>query len=269
MRIFDPHSHMISRITDDYEKMAVAGIVAITEPSFWLGEPRKYSGTFYDYFDHITNFERQRAAEYGIQHFCTIGVNPREANNTELAKEVLERMPEWFQHPSVVAVGELGFDLITDEEELILRKQLEMAFEADLPVMIHTPHRNKLEGTERTIRVIQDMKLDPAKILMDHNTEETIQVSKDNGFWCGHTVYPVTKLSPERATAIFQEQGAEMMLVNSSCDWGPSDPLSVPRTIWAMRRQGFTEETIRKIVWDNPIDFYSLSGKVDLKPGWE
>ena len=27
MKIFDPHAHMISRITDDYEKMSVAGIV--------------------------------------------------------------------------------------------------------------------------------------------------------------------------------------------------------------------------------------------------
>ena len=81
----------------------------------------------------------------------------------------------------------------------------------------------------KTIEVIQDMKLDPEQILMDHNTEETIQVSRDGGFWCGHTVYPVTKLSPERASNIIDEYGTEKMMVNSSCDWGPSDPLSVPR----------------------------------------
>ena len=269
MRIFDPHSHMISRITDDYEKMAVAGVVAITEPSFWLGEPRKHAGTFYDYFDHITTFEAERAAEYGIKHYCTIGVNPREANDIDLANEVLTRMEEWFERPSVVAVGELGFDLITDEEETILRRQLEMAFSAGLPVMIHTPHKNKLEGTLRTIKVIQEMDLDPSRILMDHNTEETIEASLDNGFWCGHTVYPVTKLSPERAAAIFEKHGPDRMMVNSSCDWGPSDPLSVPRTVWRMRREGFAEDVIRKIVWDNPIGFYSLSGRVDLQPGWE
>ena len=264
MRIFDPHSHMISRVTDDYERMAIAGIVALTEPSFWLGEPRKHAGTFYDYFDHITNFEVERAAQYGIRHFCTIGVNPREANDLSLAREVLGRMDEWFERPTVVAVGELGFDLITDAEEEILRKQLEMAFEADLPVMIHTPHRNKLEGTLRTIRVIEDMKLDVSRILMDHNTEETIEASRDGGFWCGHTVYPVTKLSPERATAIMEKYGVDRMMVNSSCDWGPSDPLSVPRTIWAMRRAGFDEGTIERLVWNNPLDFYSLSGRVDI-----
>ncbi len=264
MKIFDPHCHMISRITDDYEKMAVAGVVAILEPSFWLGEPRKYAGTFYDYFDHITHFEVERAAQYGIRHFATIGVNPREANDLELAREVLKRLPEWFARPTVVGVGELGFDLSTDAEEEILRAQMELAFEAGLPVLIHTPHRNKLEGTLRTIQVIKDMKLDPERILIDHNTEETIQACRDEGFWCGHTVYPVTKLSPERATRIFEEHGTERMLVNSSCDWGPSDPLSVPRTSLEMRKRGFSAADVQKVVWENPVKFYSKSGKLDL-----
>ncbi len=263
MPIFDPHAHMISRVTDDYERMALAGIVALAEPSFWLGEPRKYAGTFFDYFDHITNFEVKRAAQYGIEHFTTIGVNPREANNDALSREVLERMPEWFAHPKVVAVGELGFDLINDQEEKILRIQLEMAFDAGLPVMIHTPHRNKLDGTLRTIRVIQEMKLDPERILMDHNTEETIRASKSEGFWCGHSVYPNTKLNPERFVNIVDEFGREKMMVNSACDWGPSDPLSVPRTVHEMRKRGHAESAIDEVVWRNPIDFYAKSGKLD------
>jgi uncharacterized protein len=264
MRLFDPHCHMISRTTDDYERMAIAGIVAVTEPSFWLGEPRKHAGTFYDYFDLITRFEVERAAQYGIRHFSTIGINPREANDLALAREVLRRLPEWFGRPTVVALGELGFDRITDAEEFLLRAQLELAIEAGLPVMIHTPHRDKLAGTLRTIRVIQEMKLDPSRILMDHNTEETIEASLGGGFWCGHTVYPVTKLSPERAAAIFEEHGVARMMVNSSCDWGHSDPLSVPRTVWRMRREGFDEGTIETLVWKNPLAFYGLSGKVDI-----
>ncbi len=242
--------------------MALAGISAIVEPSFWLGEPRKYAGTFFDYFDHITGFEVKRAAQYGIRHYATIGVNPREANDSDLAHETLERMPEWFARPTVVAVGELGFDMITDAEEEVLRRQLEMAFEAKLPVMIHTPHRNKLEGTLRTIRVIKDMKLDHERILMDHNTEETIAVCHAEGFWCGHTVYPVTKLSPERAANIFAKHGTEKMLVNSAADWGPSDALSLPRTLQEMRLRGFAAADIEKIGWSNPVEFYAKSGKL-------
>ncbi len=262
MRIFEPHAHMISRVTDDYERMALAGIEVIVEPSFWLGEPRKRLGTFLDYFDHIMNFERERAAKYGIRHYCLIALNPREANNKPLAAEVLKEIPSYLQNPGVLAVGEVGFDMITDAEEDAIRAQLDLARRHDLPVMVHTPHRDKLRGTQRTIKVLEEMKFDPTKVLLDHNTEETIELSHDFGAWCGHTVYPLTKLSPERAANIFERYGTERMMVNSSCDWGPSDPLSVPKTVAELKRRGWKTGDIRKIVWDNPIAFFGQSRPV-------
>ena len=60
MRIIDPHVHMTSRTTDDYEAMAAAGIVAIVEPAFWLGQPRTQVGSFQDYFASLVGFERFR-----------------------------------------------------------------------------------------------------------------------------------------------------------------------------------------------------------------
>jgi len=262
MKIFDPHCHLISRVTDDYEKMALAGVRAVVEPAFWLGEPRKRAGSFYDYFDHIANFERERAGAYLIDHYCAIAVNPRESNNVALRDEVLPEMRKWLDLPSVVAVGEIGFDDITDAEAESIRRQFEIAREADLPVIVHTPHVNKLKGTLRSIEIIQDIGFPPEKVIMDHNTEETIAASKESGCWCGHTVYPVTKLSPERAVNILEKHGLEKMLVNSSCDWGPSDPLMVPRTVLEMRRRGFSDDDISRVVWDNPIAFFKQSGRL-------
>jgi len=267
MKIFDPHCHMISRVTDDYEKMALAGIRALVEPAFWLGEPRKRAGSFFDYFDHISNFERQRAANYLIDHYCAIAVNPRESNNVSLRNEVLSEMPQWLDKPSVVAVGEIGFDDITDAEEESIRLQFEIARQADLPVIVHTPHVQKLKGTLRTLAIVKDMKIPPEQVIIDHNTEETIGAAKESGCWCGHTIYPVTKLSPERAVNILEKHGLEKMLINSSCDWGPSDPLMVPRTVLEMRRRGFEDEQIHRLVWENPLAFFRQSGRLgqDLK----
>jgi len=262
MKIFDPHCHMISRVTDDYEQMALCGVQAIVEPAFWLGEPRKRAGTFYDYFDHITAFERTRAANYLIDHYSAIAVNPRESNNVPLRDEVLKEMPKWMSRPSVVAVGEIGFDDITDAEEASIRRQLEIAREADLPVIIHTPHVEKLKGTLRTIEIIHKMGFPPHKVIIDHNTEETIGASRESGCWSGHTIYPVTKLSPERAVNILEKHGLERMLINSSCDWGPSDPLMVPRTVLEMRRRGFSPAEIQRVVWDNPIAFFKQSRRL-------
>lgn len=262
MRIADPHIHMVSRICSDYEQMALAGIDVVMEPSFWIGEPRKHLGTFLDTFDHLRGYERERAARYGILHFCALSMNPKESNNAPLAKEVLKKLPKYLDDPSVVAVGEIGFDENTKEEEKSFIRQLEIAAENKLPVVIHTPHKDKYKGTKRNLEILREMKYDMDFVLIDHNTEDTIEMALDSGAWCGHTVYPVTKLSPERAANIFEMYGVDRMMVNSSADWGPSDCLSVPRTIAELKRRGFSAKSIEKLVWNNPMAFFAQSGKL-------
>ena len=263
MKIFDPHIHMYSRTTDDYERMALAGITTICEPGgFWLGNLRKHAGSFFDYFDHLINYERARAAEFGISHYCTVSMNPKEANDENLAAEVMERIPEYVKNEQVLAVGEIGFDQITRAEEDVFIAQLELARKEGLPAIIHSPHNDKKRGIERIIAILKELDYDRNMAVVDHNTEETIALTRDAGYWAGHTVYPLKKLSPERATNILQEFGTDHMLINSSADWGIADPLAVAKTAIVMRNRGFTEEAIRKVVWDNPRSFYKPSGRL-------
>jgi predicted metal-dependent TIM-barrel fold hydrolase len=254
---------MISRVTDDYEKMAAAGITHVCEPQFWLGQPRTSVGTFIDYFHHLTDYEVKRAADYGIKHFCTIGLNPKEANDDRVNRDVMAILPQWVKHPLCLAIGEIGLDSHTPKEEEYLRKQLDLAKQTGMPIMVHTPHREKFKGTKRIIDICKEVGMNPDLCLIDHNNEETIPITKDAGYWAGHTVYPVTKLSPERATNILKRFGTERMMLNSSADWGPSDCLNVPKTVGELRRNGFTEEQIQRVVWDNPFNFYAQSGKLE------
>src|ERR1700741_2088676 len=106
----DPHAHMISRTTDDYEAMARAGVVAVIEPPFWPGQARTNLGGYVDYLSTILGFEKFRAGQFGIRHYCSIGLNPKEANNTALAEEVLEVLPHFAVKESVLALRELGYD---------------------------------------------------------------------------------------------------------------------------------------------------------------
>jgi uncharacterized protein len=259
VRIMDPHIHMYARTTDDYEKMALAGIESVVDPSFWLGSPRHHAGTFYDYFEHLLGFEAERAAQYGITHHCTLSVNPREANDLRLAHEVLERLPEYLDRPNCVAIGEIGFDRQTEAEEEIFRKQVRLARDRDMPMLIHTPHQYKRVGTERTLRIIREEGADERKVIVDHNTEETMPLFADFAGWVALTVYPVTKLSPERAVNIIRQYGTDRILVNSSADWGPSDVLSVPKVAQAMLRAGFGRDEVQKVVFENPVQFYAQS----------
>src|SRR5690606_26520091 len=132
MRLFDPHIHMTSRTTDDYQAMAKAGIAAIVEPAFWLGQPRTHVGTFEDYFLSLLGWERFRARQFGIQHYCTLGMNPKEANHPELAAGVLDLLPRYLAKDGVVAVGEIGFDDMTPAEDAVFRRQVELAVEYEL-----------------------------------------------------------------------------------------------------------------------------------------
>jgi predicted metal-dependent TIM-barrel fold hydrolase len=105
MRIFDPHIHMTSRTTDDYERMHAAGVRAVVEPAFWQGQPRTNVGSFLDYFDSLLGWEPYRAAQYGIQHRCALALNPKEAGDLRCAG-VLAELPRYLLKDAVVAVME-------------------------------------------------------------------------------------------------------------------------------------------------------------------
>jgi uncharacterized protein len=250
--LFDPHIHMTSRTTDDYQAMADAGIRAIVEPAFWLGQPRTHVGSFEDYFLSLLGWERFRAAQFGIRHLCTMGLNPKEANNSRLADGVMELLRLYVEKDGVVAVGEIGFDDVTPAEEKYFAAQIELAKDAGLPILIHTPHRDKKRGTERTLALVKESGIAPELTLIDHNNEETLASVLDSGCWAGHSIYPATKMDEQRMVTLVQQYGAERILINSAADWGVSDPLKVPKTAQAMRDAGIAESAVTTICWNNP-----------------
>ncbi|HKU40062.1 MAG TPA: TatD family hydrolase [Polyangiales bacterium] len=266
MKMFDPHVHMTSRTTDDYAAMAAAGIRAVVEPSFWLGQPRTHVGTFEDYFLSLLGWERFRASQFGIRHFCTIALNPKEANNMDVAQGVLDILPRYLEKDGVVAVGEIGFDEMSEAEEECFRKQVELARTFELPLLVHTPHRDKKRGTEHTIALIRELKFPEERVLIDHNNEETLPVVLATRCWAGHTIYPHTKMDEQRMAALVKKYGPDRILINSSADWGVSDTLKVPKTVAVMREHGISDASIEQIVWDNPVAFFSQSGRLDLAP---
>ncbi|MBX2823603.1 MAG: TatD family hydrolase [Gammaproteobacteria bacterium] len=259
----DPHTHMISRTTDDYEAMAASGVVAVIEPAFWIGQPRTHVATYMDYLSSIVGFERFRAGQFGIRHYCTIGLNSKEANNEELAEAVMEILPRFALKEGVVAIGEIGYDEQTDLEDRYFRQQLELAKELDLPVMIHTPHRDKKRGTTRSMDVCEEHGMDPGKIVVDHNNEETVREVLDRGYWAAFSIYPSTKMGNERMVDILGEYGAERIMVDSACDWGISEPLGVAKTARLALQRGIPEEQVRLVCYQNALDAYGQSGQMN------
>lgn len=267
MQVIQPHYHGIARTAQDYERMAMSGVVAVAEPAFWAGFDRKYPETFLDYFRQISEFEPTRAAQYGIRHFCWVAVNPKEAENPPLSRAVLRHMPEFFRKPTVLGVGEIGFHKTTKNEEEIFEAQIELALQHNQLILIHTPHlQDKVRGTKRTLEVLAHMRVDPQRVWIDHVEEHTIRAPLDAGYWVGFTLYPITKCSPKRAVDMLEKYGSERILVNSSADWGPSDPFTLQECILEFRRRQHTLQEAIEVFHNNPCRFLGQCPKFDIQP---
>ncbi len=268
MKYIDHHAHMVSRTTDDYQQMALTGCAAVTEPAFWAGWDRTTPASVEDYFRQLTDFEPKRAAQYGIQHYAWMAMNPKESDDRELSREVLKRIPHFLSHPTVLGVGEIGMNRVTRNEVETYQEQVELAVAHKQLILIHTPHlEDKLKGTKVSIDVLRKVPgVRPEHVLIDHAEEHTIERILDEGYWAGLTLYPNTKLSPQRAADIIERYGPERICVAGACDWGPSDPIAVPRFAMEMRRRRHSESLIQSIVFDVPVRFLSQCAKFRIRP---
>ncbi len=280
MFLIDPHIHMVSRTTADYEALALSGVVAVSEPAFWAGFDRSAEG-FVDYFRQLTEFEPKRAAQFGIQHYSWICLNPKEAQDLGKARQVLALIPEFLDCPTVLGVGEIGLNKNTANEAQVFQLHVQMAIDwakrqpkgPNRPphalILIHTPHlEDKLKGTRLILDMLKDFgdAIDPARVLIDHVEEHTIGLVKDRGFWAGMTIYPISKATPQRAVDMIEVFGAERLCVNAAADWGVSDPLNTHRTMVEAQKRGHTLETLLHVFHNNPARFFGQNERFKPKP---
>jgi hypothetical protein len=257
MKYIEPHAHMVSRVTDDYERMALAGCEAVCEPAFWAGFDRGSAAGFYDYFRQLTEHEPKRAARFGLKHFCWLCINPKESEDVKLAGEVIALIPKFLNRPNVLGIGEIGLNKNSRNELKVLEMQVDLAAWHNQLILVHTPHlEDKLKGTRLILDVLKaEKRIRPEHVIIDHVEEHTVGLVLDAGHWAGMTLYPETKCTPARAVDILETYGNERLWLNSACDWGVSDPLAVPKAALEMKRRGHPAAAIDKVIFQNPKKF--------------
>ncbi len=264
----EPHIHMVSRITDDYVRMARCGCVAVSEPAFWAGFDRGSAAAFATYFRQLTQFEPKRAAQFGIHHFSWLCINAKEAEDVALSREVISIIPEYLDQPGVLGIGEIGLNKNTKNEVIIFQEQVELAMKTDELILVHTPHlEDKYKGTRMILDMLTaDQRVKPERVIIDHVEEHTIKPALDAGFWVGMTLYPTTKCTPERAVDMVGRYGRERIMANSAGDWGVSNPMATPDFIRALRARGHDNATIHKLVYENPLRFFMQARRFNFQP---
>lgn len=266
MKIIEPHIHMIARTTADYERMAMMHTCACVEPAFWAGYDRTSAQAFYDYFTHLTTFEPSRAAQYLIKHYCYICMNPKEAEDVVLSREVISFIPEFLEKPNAIGIGEIGTNKNTRNEMTIFEEQVDLAVKLDQIIWIHTPHLDdKLKGTKMMLDALKTRNdINPDKVCFDHVEEHTVKLVRDAGFWASMTIYPITKNSPARVVDTLETVGIDHMMVDASGDWGPSDPGTLHQAVFEMRKRGYPDEQVEQVFFNNPKTFLSQSPKFSI-----
>ena len=266
MRYIEPHAHMVSRVTDDYAAMVTAGCRAVCEPAFWAGFDRSSAQGFHDYFCQLTDYEPRRAAQFGLPHYSWLCLNPKEAENLALADEVLAMIPSFLDRPNVLGIGEIGLNKNSRNEVAIFEKHVDLAVRHGQMILVHTPHlEDKWKGTRLIVDLLkQNRGVDPARVIIDHVEEHTVDVVLEAGFWAGITLYPQSKCTPSRAIDMVEVYGLQRLWLNCACDWGRSDPLAVPKTALEMKRRGHSEAAIDRLIYENPLQFLSQNPRFRL-----
>jgi hypothetical protein len=266
MRYIEPHAHMVSRVTDDYEAMRLAGCAAICEPAFWAGFDRGSVHGFRDYFFQLTEHEPRRAAKFGIPHYTWLCINPKESEDMGLAREVLSIIPEFLRYETVLGIGEIGLNKNTRNELTILQEHVDLAARHDQLILVHTPHlEDKWKGTRLILDVLQrDSRIRPERVIIDHVEEHTVDMVLEAGFWAGITLYPESKATPARAIDMVEQAKMHNIWLNCACDWGRSEPLAVPRTALEMLKRGHSAEAVDHLVYGNPMRFLAQNPRFCL-----
>ena len=71
--------------------------------------------------------------------------------------------------------------------------------------------------------------------------------------------FGLSKCTPQRAADMIERYGPERLMANSAGDWGPSKPTAIPDLIMELKKRGHSKELIQRVVYENPMTFFSQS----------
>ena len=249
--MIDTHIHGDSRNGEDFDKMYLSGIDVAVACAYY--PYNQYDDAILlNHLMRILNYDTKRAAEYGLNLKVALGIHP---TNTNLDGELIfENLYKWIENEDIIAIGEIGLEDLSDNEYRIFKRQLDIAEETKTNVIIHTPRKNKAEVLDEILEILPQH-ISPEYVVIDHINPDVVEKVIGTDYTLGLTVQP-QKMDKHNAVSILDEYGFDKFLLNSDCSYKPSDPLSVPKTIRELKKQGFNQKDIDKIAFGNARKFF-------------
>jgi predicted metal-dependent TIM-barrel fold hydrolase len=261
MRILDSHVHLDLIGGEDILRMAWGGVEAAIVPSPHLMKGLFYPGSLFELWEKTLDYIVKYVASMGIEVYATVAV-PFYGIAAEGWEECLNKLPEYLKEDRVVGIGEIGLDTGNDHELYLLRAQLAMAKEYDMPIMVHTPTPREPQTPEVTPQIIDVLREEGFplhKAVIDHSGKNTIPLRLKSGCVTGLSVC-YDKLTAEEAAEVVEQNPADrdMIIIGSELGYGGAGHLSVVKAAWAMKQDGMPVSEIERVTWENPKRLFNL-----------
>lgn len=265
MYFVDSHLHLADMTWENLKSMYLAGVRVVVSPA-QLGAAKPVSiETIKDVWDFTLEVQEVRAKEHFIKSYALIGISSISTPKDDLSV-VLDWLPEYLKRPDVLGIGEIGIEPNSwtskdlKFQERIVREQLKLLKKFNKAVVFHLPSaaENKIKYTRVLLDMCREYDIPMSKVVVDHCSEANLEMVLQSGAFAAITVQPWRDITPETAAGLIIKYGYDRIIVNSDCSDFPSDPLSVPKTAYALRNKGASENIIERTCCKNALEAYSL-----------
>ncbi len=252
--MIDTHIHADSRSVEDFREMYIAGIDTAITCSYY---PYKieHELILLNHLNRILELDTSRAKQHGLDLKVALGIHP--TNSDINPEKIFENLYRWIDSNQIIAIGEIGLEDLTENELNIFKKQLDIADETNSKVIIHTPRKNKKEVLKEILNILPQH-LDEKQAVIDHINPHVVSDAIDTDCMLGLTVQP-QKMDKTEAISILDEYGFDRFVLNSDISNKPSDPISVPKTVRELQKQGYDKREIDKVSHKNALNFFNIT----------
>lgn len=197
--------------------------------------------------------------------YATAGIHPSSANDfkdsdIEIIRELVKN------HPKVKAIGEIGLDYHYDDsdpdkQKYMFKKQLELAKELDMPVVIHDR-----DSKGECIKILKEMNVSNGVMHCFSGSRETAEELVKMGFMISFTGV-LTFKNARRAIEACRAIPLERLMIETDCPYMAPEPHRGERNFsgyveYVARKmaeiKGITYDEIARITTENGLRFYGI-----------
>ena len=200
--------------------------------------------------------------------YAVVGIHPSDADKYDGAME--EQLRRWSAQEKVVAIGEIGLDyhfeddIDHDIQRDVFRRQLRLARELQMPVVIHS--RDAMEDTVRIIREEQPEGGFRGVFHCFSGSWEQAKVCLDLGFYIGFDG-PLTFKNSKKLPKVASEMPLDRLLIETDCPYMAPEPVRGRRNEPANVKhiaakvaelRGISVEEAERVTYENGCRLFGL-----------